>query len=222
MTMKKTPSLKIEQRQRLYYRQYCYAIELDYNGFEYMNRVEPESVANEYHRRRSYTWRTSDQHLHKLEELVLVASELQKVEQKYEGNFKVTNSWHTRFYYTNSDLLIYSLHRVPEIAVTDYREAVASQPDGVVLRKNNPYQYRTYFRERKIDPARGVEFLEAVVKYGDYFSMNDTTRLRLAMKRHHYPFSRHSYIDHHSEHDRVMLEMMLPGYLGRTLPIQAK
>ena len=222
MTMKKTPSLKTEQRQRLYYRQYRYAIELNYSGFEYMNRIEPEAVVAAYHRKRSYSWRTAEQHLHKVDELVLVASELQKVEMDYAGRCKVTNNWYTRFYYTNSDQLIHSLRRVPEIAVTDYREAVASQPDGVVLRKNNPYQYRTYFRERKIDPVRGVEFLEALGRYGDYFSMNKTTRLRLAMRKYHYPFSRHSYIDHNSEHDRVMLEMLLPGYLGRTLPIQAK
>jgi hypothetical protein len=220
--MKKPLSLKTEQRQRLYYHQYRYAIELNYTGFEVMNRIEPESVINEYHRRRSYSWRAAEWHQSKLDELILVASELEKIEQRYAGQFKVTNSWHTRFYYTNSDLLIFPLERVPEIAVVNYREAVASLPDGVVLRKNNPYQFRTYFRERKIDPERGVEFLEAVRKYDDYFNLNDTTRLRLAMRKYHYPFSRHSYIDHHSEHDRVMLEMMLPGYLGRTLPIQAK
>jgi hypothetical protein len=217
-----TIRLKTEQRQRLFYHQYQYAIELDYKGFEFMDRVEPEWVINEYNRRKSYSWRSHDANLAKLDELILVASELEKVEQSYDNNFKVINTWHTRFYYTNSDLLIHRLQCVPEIRVAHYRQAVASLPDGVILRKNNPYQYRTYFRERKIDPERGVEFLEAVRKYGDYFSMNDTTRLRLAMNRHHYPFSRHSYIDHHSEHDRVMLEMMLPGYLGRTLPIQAK
>jgi hypothetical protein len=220
--MTKALSLKTQQRQRLYYHQYRYAIELNYRGFEFMDRIEPESVINQFNRRKSYSWRSHDVHMAKLDELVLVASELEKIEQQYAGQFKVTNSWHTRFYYTNNDLLIVALQRVPEITVVDYREAVASLPDGVILRKNNPYQYRTYFRERKIDPERGVEFLEAVRKYGDYFNMNDTTRMRLAMKRYHYPFSRHSYIDHHSEHDRVMLEMMLPGYLGRTLPIQAK
>jgi hypothetical protein len=220
--MKETPSLKTEQRQRLYYHQYQYAIELNYQGFEFMDRIEPESVINQFNRRRSYSWRSNEWHQGMLDELLLVASELQKVEQKYAGQIKVTNSWHTRFYYTNSDLLIFPLERVPEISVVKYREAVVSLPDGVILRKNNPYQYRTYFRERKIDPERGVEFLEAVRKYGDYFNMNETTRLRLAMRKYHYPFSRHSYIDHHSEHDRVMLEMMLPGYLGRTLPIQAK
>jgi hypothetical protein len=214
--------LKIQQRQRLYYHQYRYAIELSYKGFEFMDRIEPESVVNQFNRRRSYSWRSNEWHQGMLDELLLVASEIQKVEQQYAGQFKVTNSWHTRFYYTNNDLLVHALQRVPEVEVVDYREAVASLPDGVVLRKNNPYQYRTYFRERKIDPERGVEFLEAVRKYGDYFNLNDTTRKRLAMNRAHYPFSRHSYIDHHTEHDRVMLEMMLPGYLGRTLPIQAK
>lgn len=212
--------LKIEKRQRLYYQQYRYAIELGYPGFEFLDRLEPEAVLAQYSRRSQYSWRRQLQ-LVSIEQILLVATDLADVEQKYPDS-KAVNSWHTRFYYTNSDLLVYRLERVPEVQVRSYRQADVCLPDGVIIRKNNPYQYRTYFRERKIDPERGVEFLEAVRKYGDYFSMNDTTRLRLAMNRHHYPFSRHSYIDHHSEHDRVMLEMMLPGYLGRTLPIQAK
>jgi hypothetical protein len=42
------------------------------------------------------------------------------------------------------------------------------------------------------------------------------------MGRHSYPFTRHSYIDHNGAADRVMLEMILPGFLGSTIAIQAK
>ena len=212
--------LKIEQRQRLYYQQYRYAIELIYDGFEFLDRLEPEEVLNQHGRRSQYSWRRQLQTI-PIDQLLLVATELADVEQKHP-DAKAVNSWHTRFYYTNSDTLVYRLACVPEVQIRSYRQADVCLPDGVIIRKNNPYQYRTYFRERKIDPARGAEFLAAVRKYGDYFSLNNSTQLRLAMNRHHYPFSRHSYVDHHSEHDRVMLEMMLPGYLGRTLPIQAK
>jgi hypothetical protein len=64
--------------------------------------------------------------------------------------------------------------------------------------------------------------LEKINAYGDYFGLNQTTRLRLGMGRHNYPFTRHSYIDHNSAADRVMLEMIIPGFLGSTIAIQAK
>jgi hypothetical protein len=154
--------------------------------------------------------------------VVLVAHHLADFERA-RPNIKVVNQWHTRFYYTNNSNDIKVLKRNPEISVVSFREADVCLPDGVLLRRNNPYRYRTYFRERKMaDPAQGVEFLEKITAYGDYFGLNPTTRLRLALGRHSYPFTRHSYIDHNSEADRVMLEMIMPGFLGSTIPIQAK
>jgi hypothetical protein len=217
--MTQLPALKTEQRQRLYYKQYRYAIELNWPGFEYLDNLALSRVIAQFNRRVAYSWNrtylTQDQ-------VVMVAHHLADFEQS-RVDIKAVNQWHTRFYYTNNFTDIEVLKKIPEIAVVSFREADVCLPDGVLLRKNNPYKYRTYFRERKMsDPAQGVEFLEKITAYGDYFGLNPTTRLRLAMGRHNYPFSRHSYIDHNSENDRVMLAMMLPGFLGRTIAIQAK
>jgi hypothetical protein len=217
--MKKLPTLKTEQRQRLYYKQYQYAIELMWPGFEYLNRLDLESVIAQFNRRVAYSWNRT--YLTQ-EQVVLVAHHLTDFEQS-RVEIKAVNQWHTRFYYTNNPNDIEVLKKVPEISVVSFREADVCLPDGVLIRKNNPYRYRTYFRERRMaDPALGVEFLEKITAYGDYFGLNPTTRVRLGMGRHSYPFTRHSYIDHNSAADRVMLEMILPGFLGSTIAIQAK
>jgi len=217
--MKKLPTLKTEQRQRLYYKQYQYAIELMWPGFEYLNRLDVESVIHRYQQVAKYRW---DNRYITQEQVVTVAQWLANWEQRHSA-VKAVNSWNTRFYYTNNAGDIHLLAQCPEARVVSFREADVCLPDGVLIRKNNPYQYRTYFRERRIsDPAEGVAFLEKITAYGDYFGLNPTTRIRLAMGRSSYPFSRHSYIDHNSAGDRVMLEMILPGFLGRTIAIQAK
>ena len=217
--MKTLPTLKTEQRQRLYYKQYRYAIELMWPGFEYLDNLDLKRVIAQFNRRVAYRW---NQTTLTQEQVVIVAHRLADFEQ-FRVDIKAVNQWHTRFYYTNNSTDISVLQKIPEIAVVSFRVADVCLPDGVLLRKNNPYRYRTYFRERRLsDPAEGVAFLEKITAYGDYFGLNPTTRLRLAMGRHSYPFSRHSYIDHNSAADRVMLEMIMPGFLGSTIAIQAK
>lgn len=219
MTVAQLPVLKIEQRQRLYYQQYRYAIELNWQGFEYLNRLDLESVLKRYNQQVRYGWKS---HYITQEQVVTVAQWVADFEQQH-SKVKAVNSWHTRFYYTNDASDIHVLTRCPEVRVVSFREADVCLTDGVLIRKNNPFRYRTYFRERPVsDPAEGVAFLEKINLYGDYFGLNPTTRQRLAMNRHRYPFTRHSYIDHNSASDRIMLEMIFPGFLGRTIAIQAK
>jgi len=217
--MTQLPTLKTEQRQRLYYQQYRYAIELHWQGFEYLNRLDLQAVISQFNRRVSYSWKKS---YITLEQAVAVAHWLHDFELRH-SEVKAVNSWYTRFYYTNDAGDIHQLSQCPEVRVVSFREADVCLTDGVLIRKNNPYRYRTYFRERPVsDPAEGVAFLEKITAYGDYFGLNPTTRIRLGFGRHRYPFTRHSYIDHNSASDRVMLEMIMPGFLGRTIAIQAK
>jgi hypothetical protein len=216
---KKLPALRIEKRQRLYHRQYRYAIELSWQGFEYLNRLDLQTVTSQFNRRVSYGWNRT---YLTLDQVVAVAHWLHDFEQRH-SEVKAVNSWHTRFYYTNDVDDIHSLAQCPEIRVVDFREADVCLTDGVLIRKNNPYQYRTYFRERKMsDPAEGIAFLERISAYGDYFGLNPTTRRRLAFGRHRYPFTRSCWVDHNNPGDRVLLEMLLPGFLGRTIAIQDK
>ena len=215
-----TIEFRLEQRQRLYYRKYLYAIDLEYQGFKYLDRNDISSLAPyAYATRQSY--RTFGNNSTTMERMMQTATALKDFELA-SSDFKTFSTYNHRFYYVNDDRAIDKLLKIPNINLWDYRKADVCLPDDVIIRKNNPYQYRTYFRERKITPTRALEFLNKIIPYGDYFSMSEATRSRIARCKYSYPFARHSYIDHHDKNDRLMLEMLLPGYFSTTLPIQTK
>jgi len=139
MTGIQLPTLKTEQRQRLYYQQYRYAIELKWQGFEYLNRLDLEWVIKRYSQQVLYSWKTT---YITQEQVVTVAQWLADFERQH-GGVKAVNSWYTRFYYTNDAEDINVLSRCPEVRVVDFREADVCLTDGVLIRKKYPYKYRT-------------------------------------------------------------------------------
>ena len=208
----------LEKRQRLYYRKYQYAVNLWYPGFKIMNNLDLDRIGSEWYRTVSFY----NFHTCRLEEVLKTASRLLDIENSKDFEFKVSNSWNNRFYYFNNPSYIDRFTKVPHAEVIDCREAEVCLPDGVVLLKNPKYRYRTYFRERKITSDRSQEFLKKLNAYGDYFYMNPSTKQRLTQNSFRYPFSRNSFIDYSNSQDRLLLEMLLPGYFGSTMPIQAK
>jgi hypothetical protein len=135
---------------------------------------------------------------------------------------KLTTSWNNMFVYTNDADDYERIQKIPHVTAGSYREALVTQPAGVLLRRNPKYLYRSYFREKRMEPDRNQEFLQFVLSRGDYFNLDFATRHRLGSGRHRYPFCRHSYIEHNSPLDLTMLEMVIPGAIRQTMPIQAK
>jgi hypothetical protein len=138
------------------------------------------------------------------------------------SKIKLTTSWENMFVYTNDANDYVKIRKIPHVEVGSYREALVTQPSGVLLRRNPKYQYRSYFREKRILPEKSLEFVQFVDSRGDYFNLDRATRYRLTSGRHHYPFARHSYIEYNSPLDQTMLEMVIPGAIRQTMPIQDK
>jgi hypothetical protein len=138
------------------------------------------------------------------------------------SKIKLTTSWENMFVYTNDTGDYAKIQKIPHVEVGSYREALVTQPEGVLLRLNPKYQYRSYFREKRMLIEKSQEFVQFVDSRGDYFNLDRATRARLTSGRHHYPFARHSYIEYNSPLDLTMLEMVIPGAIRQTMPIQAK
>ena len=204
-----------EHRSRLYHNQYRYAVEMHYLGARYIGVPTPERVTSQYNNMLQHSWHTPEVELVNVLE---VAQGLIDLGPK----IKLTSSWNNMFVYTNDADDYERIQKIPHIDMGSYREALVTQPAGVLLRRNPKYQYRSYFREKRMDPKQGQEFLQFVLSRGDYFNLDLSSRYRLGLGRHRYPFARHSYIEHNSSLDVTMLEMVLPGAIRQTLPIQAK
>lgn len=205
-----------EDRSRLYHNQYRYAVEIRYPGARYIGALNPERVIAQYRNMIQHSWNRPA--VAPLEQVMEVVADLINLGPK----IKLTTSWENMFVYTNNANDYVKIRKIPHIEVGSYREALVTQPEGVLLRRNPKYQYRSYFREKKLDPEKGLEFAQFVDSRGDYFNLDRSTSYRLKSGRHHYPFARHSYIEHNSPLDLTMLEMVIPGAIRQTLPIQAK
>lgn len=204
-----------EHRSRLYFDQYRYAIKVNYLGSRFLGFLDPEYVHNQYSSAASLSW---NQPTMPLAQVLEVAADLKNL----GPGVKLITSWRTMFVYSN-DLADHArLCRIQHVTVGSYREALVTLPAGVLLRRNPQFLYRSYFRERRMEGTQSENFLQFVTSRGDYFNLDPTTRMRLALVKHRYPFARHSFIEHNSLMDVTMLEMVLPGAIRQTLPVQAK
>ena len=202
---------RIEHRSQLYHGNYKYAIAAHYSGSRYLRSLDPRVINNRYQN----VWMAADMPLH---ELVELADRLDQLSTK----FKRVCGWCTMHFYSNDADLFDCLDKLPGLRIIDYRVAEITKPKDVLLRKNPRYNYRSYFRERRIETGKRHDFLNFVLSRGDYLYLDKTTQGRLRKEICYYPFLRHSYIEYNSPMDLTMIEMVLPGLIRKTLPIQAK
>jgi hypothetical protein len=205
-----------EDRSRLYHNQYRYAVEIRYPGSRYIGVLNPERVMTQYRSMTMQSWNlpavaTREQVLEVVDDLISLGPKI-----------KLTTSWENMFVYTNDANDYVKIRKIPHVEVGGYREALVTQPTGVLLRRDPKYQYRSYFREKQMPIEKSQEFVQFVDSRGDYFNLDRTTRYRLTSGRHRYPFARHSFIEYNNPLDLTMLEMVIPGAIRQTLPIQAK
>ena len=205
-----------EDRSRLYHNQYRYAVEIRYPGSRYIGVLNLERVMAQYRNMTMQSWNLPA--VASQDEVLEVAANLIDLGSK----IKLTTSWENMFVYTNDTGDYAKIQKIPHVEVGSYREALVTQPEGVLLRLNPKYQYRSYFREKRMLIEKSQEFVQFVDSRGDYFNLDRATRARLTSGRHHYPFARHSYIEYNSPLDLTMLEMVIPGAIRQTMPIQAK
>jgi hypothetical protein len=130
-----------------------------------------------------------------------------------------------------SELTIYTDHYQEVSAVLSphmpYRsyalaQAQVTQPRDVVLLTNPQHSLRTYLRDRRLNPVQGEQlrrfFLSRVSHWG--YSNNFTWRLQHNTSFQH--MHDYFFFDHDDARDCIMLQMVTPGIVRKTLPIQAK
>jgi hypothetical protein len=222
-------SPQIQQRQQLYFDQYRYAVCISNWLFRYLDRLEPSAIADSWERLKQIGWwMKPDQIMNtELTPVLELADAIRDVEQRWTG-FKCVNSWQSRYYYTNDLAMAQALQAVPDCRLQYFREAQPCLPRDVVQLKNSQHSYRSWLRERRVSVEQAQHFWNFLTQRGDHYRVNPDTRRRLysmatnPQSRIRYPFGRHSYIDHHSDQDLTMIELVLPGFIRKTLPIQTK
>ena len=133
------------------------------------------------------------------------------------------------YVYTNDLTLLKDLAMLSYITRTaKYNRCVVDRDKGVVVLGKTQHQYRTYLRGKYFNDTERDRFIQFFANRPDYFRITPGLQSRLIGPVGHRFNFRHFYtndwnfIDHHDANDALMLNLVLPGIVRKTVPIQTK
>lgn len=125
--------------------------------------------------------------------------------------------------YTNDLKLIDWLEESPGfIFGNNVRQAEVTRPKDVIVIEKPKFNYRTYFRERKVDPAKREQLFNWAIAQGKHVNLSrplhewlkyQTTTWRSDWSQ------RYFYIEHNDLQYETMIAMIVPGLLRKTMPV---
>jgi hypothetical protein len=225
------PGVKVQRKDtdRLFYDQYHYGIDLCMEDISCMRGLDklPDDYRTEitqrYYQRYQWTYRYHDRHEHvvlhdiqdheKLESLHKLA-ELLKL---YQTEIKLIVSGNCGYVYTNNIELLLSVLKDFPLNVRQLRQACIVRPKNTVSLRNSPHQFRTYFREKSINQNEKQQLLT-------FLQTQTEWRVSKALLKRLTRFSpmwmsRSYFVDHNTESEVVMLNLIVPGILQMTMPV---
>ena len=133
------------------------------------------------------------------------------------------------YVYTNDLTLVKDLAALSYVTRTaKYNQCVVDRAKGVVVLEKTQHQYRTYLRGKYFDDVERDRFIQFFANRPDYFRITPSLQSRLIGDRgrvfnfRHFYTNDWNFIDHHDINDALMLNLVLPGIVRKTVPIQTK
>jgi hypothetical protein len=125
------------------------------------------------------------------------------------------------YFYTNCFEDLKSVAQHPDVKHFEAVKADICLPKDVVLLKDPKRKFRTYFKERWIPEGQTPILRNFLLNRQDCYDFTPMFKQRLANWDRFYTMS-HFFIDHDDPKDLLMLELVVPGLIRKTMPIQAK
>lgn len=122
-----------------------------------------------------------------------------------------------QYFYTNSPEIFNLFVNFPRITHCCYTQAVIDRPRNVVLLKHSDYQWRTYFKSRVYRDHEVQQLSRFLLGRPQQFRLTPNWQTRLS-RRHAY-ITGSFFVDHHDQQDTLLLSMIVPGCVGKTLSI---
>jgi len=124
----------------------------------------------------------------------------------------------TVYVYSNDTHRLARLNQLEYVNYQKGTRATVDQPRDRILLVNPRHQYRTYFRDR----YQGAEPLRKfLLTRKDCFAYTPGFEHKL-IGPHKFYVQRHCFVEHDNASDALMLNLVCPGIVRETLPIQAK
>ena len=213
-----TLEIKTEARDRLYYKDYHYSAQFYLQNASAL-RILRHDVIDDYVAQREYynlSWskalsKENIQQLHSVCDLFLAFQEPFK---------KMVYNSHI-YFYTSCLEDLETVYNHPGIKFFTATKADVCLPLDVVLLKEPKHKYRTYLKERWIPEGQTPVLRKFLLGRENLYSFTPLFKSRLTHWDRFYTMS-HFFIDHDDPRDLLMLEMVVPGLIRKTMPIQAK
>lgn len=219
LSVSPTLEIKTEARDRLYYKDYHYAAQFLLINASALRRTLRHDVVDDYIKHREYMsnrWnkavsKENAQQLHNVCDMFLGFREPYK-KMVYHSHI---------YFYTNCLEDIETAYNHPDIRYFRASKADVCLPKDVVLLKEPKHKYRTYLKERWIPEGQTPVLRKFLLNRENLYGFTPLFKARLETWDKFYTMS-YFFIDHDDPKDLLMLEMVVPGLIRKTMPIQAK
>jgi hypothetical protein len=218
-------------RDRLYYDRWLYGMSFYLPEVSCLRELNHEAIDQTLNSRRR--WRQIQQQRWQRGQTILVntlryqditeqmCNNLHRVAAvllEHVDQFKLVVSINTAWIYTNSQDLLQQLADLPCVADATYTQAKINKPRDVVVLQNSKYNYRSYFRSKKLSLQQKktlVQFLENHQKFVRISPSLEQWTDNMFFRSQDYFF-----IDHKDMSWLTMLSLVCPNIIRKTMQIQ--
>ena len=204
-----------QPRDRLYYDQYRYCVSFQLSHSGRSRSLDPEKIRASVMFANAITWGGSQKvHITQEQNLLKCAEILSNSNHDYKRI--VYADW--QYVYSNHEPLLEQLASLSFLKNVKTTQAQAILPRDVVLLKNSRYQFRSYFSGRWFNKEEVSAIKNFLSSRGKQFRTTPGVRSRLNGD-FFYP-NDWMFVDHHSQQDAFMLNLVVSQCIRKTLPIQ--
>ena len=204
-----------QSRDRLYFDQYQYSMRFrfDYSGS--LRILDRKAVRISMHNHALWSRRTPLIQ-QELDHVLGMCDLIKSITVPYKRT--VFNNW--QYFYTNHTEFFDQLAAYPGVKYVSYNQAQLDRPRDVIVLEHSDYKLRSYFAERWYTPDQLQTLSKFILDRSTQFRITPNWRGRLP-KKHCY-ITRSFFVDHNDPSDVLLLQMVLPGCVRKTLPIVSR
>lgn len=212
---------KSSPRSSLYYRDYCYATQFyirDASSLRVLSHKHIDKYLNvRYINSGRNRWGEPGPDAEQLANIHNMCDRLLAFKESYK---KMVYYNHV-YIYTNSLEDLENVVSAPYVILGPVVQADVCLPENIVFLKEPKRKFRTYLKEKWIPEGQAPVLRKFLLNRTDCYDFTPLFKNRLESLDRFYTMS-HFFIDHDDPKDLLMLDLVCPGLIRKTMPIQAK
>lgn len=139
--------------------------------------------------------------------------------RKHDTDYKMVISVSWVWIYSNNLELIQKIQDLSYVKQVQLTEAVITRPRDCVVLKKSTNQWRSYFRSQRLDSEQKHSLKNFLQNQQD---VRTSTALQQWLDTHYARSQDYYFVDHNGGGFEIMLNLVAPNIIRKTLPIVAK